>query len=116
MQKRAKKAAGLAAFSYISVLFLGVGMLRAAQVSRRTLYGGMPCLASVTQSEDTGVSVSLGGAEWTLHAALPQSPAESRFAEALPPCFLKYLLRLTENADRAADYTAECISGIKDIA
>ena len=112
-RRRAKKAALLAAFCYICVLTGGVGMLRAAQRTRQILYGGQPAMAELRTPEGTGGQVALGGGEWEI--PLPDLSAQesdaAELAAKLPPCTLKYLVRLTALADRAADYTARCIRG-----
>ncbi len=113
MQKRRKKAACIAAFGYCSVLILGMGMLRTAQQTRRTLYGGVPVLAQITHPPQSGeTAVSLGGGEWELHISMPEyHSALSQTADALPPSAEKLLLRLFLLSDSAADYTVEWISG-----
>ena len=115
MRKRAKKAAFLAAFSYLAVLGLGCGMLRAAQRTRQTLYGGQPVMAQIARQElpehRTACTLTLGGGEWRLHAVFPSGSGAAQAAEQLPPCMLKLLLRLAIDADAAAAQIAECISG-----
>ncbi len=112
-RRRAKKAALLAAFCYICVLAGGIGMLRAAQRTRQILYGGQPVMAQRSGQKGSGGQITLGGGEWQL--PLPELSEQEEQAAALaaklPPCTAKYLLRLTFLTDRAADYTARCISG-----
>ncbi|MBQ6042306.1 MAG: hypothetical protein IJL32_16220 [Oscillospiraceae bacterium] len=115
MNKRAKKAAFLAAFCYLALLGLGFGMLKTAQQTRKMLYGGKPVMAQLSHYENaanqTDYTVMLGGGEWKLRFSLPESGLAEQTAAQLPPCSLKLLLRLINYADRAACYTAEWISG-----
>ena len=114
MTKRIKKAALIAAFGYFSVAGLGFGLLRAAQQTRRTLYGGQPVMAQLSRPlpETDAYQLALGGGEWELTFSLPALSGAEQAAAQLPPCTVKLLLRLAMLADRAADYTAECISGM----
>lgn len=82
---------------YLACLLWGIGMLKAAQETRRLLYGGQPVMAAV----HSGRTVTLGGGEWTF--TLPET-AISR-SEMLPPCTLRLILRFYE----AAAHTAEVI-------
>lgn len=115
MNKRKKKAAMIAAFGYLSVMSLGLGMLKAAQQTRRTLYGGTPVLAQVTHQELPDMpqtsEVTFGGGEWTLHLTAPELSEAIEAAENMPPSMGKLLLRLAMLSDQAADYTAELITG-----
>lgn len=115
MNKREKKAAFLAAFCYLALLAFGFGMLKAAQRTRRMLYGGKPVMAQLSHHENaakqTDYTVMLGGGEWKLRFSLPESGMAEQTAEQLPPCSLKLLLRMIDYADRAACHTAEWISG-----
>ena len=116
MKRSIKKAAFMAAVGYLSVMTLGCGMLKAAQRTRRTLYGGQPVMAQVTKqelSESRPVyTVSLGGGAWQFTFSTPQRDTVEKAAEQLPPCMGKLLLQILLYADRAADQTAEWISGI----
>ena len=110
MKKRIKKAALIAAFGYISVTGLGFGMLRTAQQTRRTLYGGTPVMAYVTQQQaSSAAEITLGGGEWQLQIQMPELEFLAKAAEALPPSVGKLLLRIVVLADRAAGQTAEII-------
>lgn len=112
MRKRTKKAAFAAAFGYISIVGLGLGMLKAAQQTRRTLYGGAPVMAQITHETETAeTAITLGGGEWTIAVTPPETHTAIAAAEALPPSTAKLLLRLAILADRAANYTAELITG-----
>ena len=110
MKKRIKKAAAIAALGYCSVMGLGFGMLRTAQQTRRTLYGGTPVMAQVTQqqSSDT-VEITLGGGEWRLQIPQPELSGAAKAADILPPSMGKLLLRLVFLFDSAACQTAETI-------
>ena len=116
MKRRMKKAAFMAAFGYLSVMTLGCGMLKAAQRTRRTLYGGQPVMAQVMKQalpECRPVyTVSLGGGAWQFSFSTPERAAVEKAAEQLPPCMGKLLVQIILYADRAADQTAEWISGI----
>lgn len=107
-RRRERKAALLAVFCYFCVLFLGLGMLKAAQKTRQVLYGGTPALAQLSGDAHT---LSLGGGEWQI--PLPSADEALHHAErtaaALPPCLCKYFCRLGILADLAADYTAQHI-------
>lgn len=117
MKKRTKKAAAIAAFGYFSVMSLGLGMLKAAQQTRRTLYGGTPVMAQVTHQtlpEDSAAQsaeISFGGGEWTVQLTAPKLSGAIDAAENLPPSMSRLLLRLAVFSDKAADYTAELITG-----
>lgn len=114
MKKRTRKAAMIAAFGYISVVGFGLGMLKAAQQTRRTLYGGKPVLAQITHQElpdSNTAEIVLGGGEWTIRFRTPQTAAVIQAAETLPPSAGKLMLRLAILSDQAADYTAELIAG-----
>lgn len=118
MRKSRKKAALTAAFLYLAVLSLGTGMLRAAQRTRQTLYGGHPVMAQLSRTvpDDAEQSpgsyeMTLGGGEWVFTFTAPDPSEAERMAAYLPPCTLRFVLRLVSLADAAADYTAECISG-----
>ncbi len=116
MQQRIKKAACYAALIYCSGAGLLFGMLRAAQQTRRTLYGGQPVMAQVTRQalpECRPVyTVSLGGGAWQFSFSTPERAAVEKAAEQLPPCMGKLLVQIILFADRAADQTAEWISGM----
>ena len=108
MHARTKKAACYAALIYCSCAVLGFGMLRAAQQTRRTLYGGQPVLA---QYQPDG-TLSLGGGEWEIAPVLPQlSESADALSEKLPPCTAKILLRLTALSERCADQIAAKLRG-----
>ncbi|MCQ2406963.1 MAG: hypothetical protein MJ065_00320 [Oscillospiraceae bacterium] len=114
MKKHIKKAAWIAVMGYCSFMMLGMGMLRTAQQTRRTLYGGTPALAQLSRPADAKgqqKTLLLGGGEWALTLPHPKTGAMLAAAEKLPPSTGKLLLRLFILADSAADYTAECISG-----
>lgn len=117
MKKRTKKAAMIAAFGYLSVMSLGLGMLKAAQQTRRTLYGGTPVLAQVTHQalpDDAAphtAEITFGGGEWTVQLTAPELSGALEAAENLPPSMGRLLLRLAVLSDMAADYTAELITG-----
>lgn len=116
MKRDMKKAAVIAAFGYLSVMSLGCGMLKAAQKTRQTLYGGQPVMAQVAKQvlpdSRTAYTVSLGGGEWRFRYALFSRAEAEQKAEQLPPCLAKLLIQIILRADRAADQTAEWISGI----
>ncbi len=114
MKKRIKKAAWIAVTGYCAFMMLGMGMLRTAQQTRRTLYGGTPALAQLSRpadAENQPETLLLGGGEWALTLPQPETEAVLAAAEKLPPSAGKLLLRLFILADSAADHTAECISG-----
>ena len=109
MKKRIKKATWIAVTGYCAFMMLGMGMLRTAQQTRRTLYGGTPALAQLSRpvdAENQPETLLLGGGEWALTLPQPETGAVK-----LPPSAGKLLLRLFILADSAANYTAECISG-----
>ena len=116
-RRRAKKAALLAAFCFICILLLGVGMLKAAQRTRQILYGGQPVMAQLSPGAETSEeqsaagSLELGGGEW--HIPLPELSGmrqnAERLAAEMPPCLMKLFLRLGILADRAGDQTARFI-------
>ena len=109
MKKHIKKAAWIAVTGYCAFMMLGMGMLRTAQQTRRTLYGGTPALAA--DADNQPETLLLGGGEWALTLPQPETGAVLAAAEKLPPSAGKLLLRLFILADSAADQTAECISG-----
>ena len=110
MKKRIKKAALIAALGDCSVMGLGFGMLRAAQQTRRTLYGGTPVMAQITQQrENTPAEIALGGGEWRLQIPQPELSGAAKAADVLPPSMGKLLLRLVFLFDSAACQTAETI-------
>ena len=110
MKKRMKKAAVIAALGYCSVVGLGLGMLKAAQQTRRTLYGGKPVLAQLDRTVPARYALALGGGEWYLSFSMPDLSAAVQAAELLPPSAGKCFLRFFLLTDRAADYTAGCIT------
>ncbi len=113
MKNRIKKAALTAALGYCSVVGLGFGMLRAAQQTRRTLYGGTPVMAQVTQQQSPGTAeITLGGGEWQLRIRQPELSGAAKAAEALPPSMGKLLLRLCILSDYAAAQTADAAIGM----
>ena len=117
MKKRTKKAACIAAFGYLAVSGLSFGMLRAAQETRRTLYGGTPVMAQLTQSlhpekDQREYLLLLGGGEWEIPVTLPDFSEAGYAAAQLPPCTGKLFVRMFLLADRFADQTAEWIAGI----
>ena len=108
MQQRIKKAACYAALIYCSGAGLLFGMLRAAQQTRRTLYGGQPVMAQYTEAG----SVSLGGGEWTLTPELPDlAERADALGSKLPPCTAKCVLRALAFCETLADQTAEKLRG-----
>lgn len=111
MKTTIKKAAFIAAFGYVSVTALGLGMLKTAQQTRSTLYGGKPVLAQVMHQDlpeqPSAAKITLGGGEWTFFIAAPDLSAAEEKADSLPPTFGKLLLRLLILTDQ----TAECIIG-----
>lgn len=110
MKKRIKKAALIAAFGYCSVMGLGFGMLKAAQQTRRTLYGGTPVMAQITQRPSPGAAeITLGGGEWAMQIQQPELSAAVSKADLLPPSLCKLLLRFYFLSDSAAYQTAETI-------
>lgn len=114
MNCKKRKAAAGAAFIYVLGMGFVCGMLRAAQVTRRTLYGGVPVMAQVTaESGSAPYRIALGGGEWELTLD-PAHPEPAALAEKLPPCLLKWLLRLDVLSQRAAGQTAEYISELRD--
>ena len=119
MQARIKKAACRAAFGYLAFLALGMGMLRAAQQTRRTLYGGQPVLAQISKplpdaADDPQYRVALGGGEWEITLSLPELTGAAEAAAAMPPCTAKLLLRIAALMNAAADQTAELITGMEN--
>ena len=119
MKHRTKKAAGFAAFCYLAALWFGLSMLRAAQQTRRILYGGQPAMAALsrTLSPDPekapgSYSISLGGGEWSLGFSIPQTDRLAHLNEMLPPCTARLILQMLLAAPDLADQTAECIKGI----
>ena len=111
MKHRTKKAACIAAFGYIAVCGLGFGMLKAAQETRRTLYGGTPVMAQVTkpvnpQNHDETYQLMLGGGEWKLSFALPDISENGNAAAQLPPCTGKIFIRMFLLADQTAEWIA----------
>ena len=120
MRRNMKKAVLIAAFGYLSVMSLSCGMLKAAQITRQTLYGGRPVMAQIAKQElpdsRTAYSVSLGGGEWQFRWSSLNREAISEKAEQLPPCMAKLLIRMILRADSAAGQTAEWISGMYDSA
>lgn len=117
MKRSTKKAAIIAAFGYISVSALGLGLLKTAQQTRRTLYGGAPVLAQIRHEElpeqPRAYTLTLGGGEWELHFAPPDLTGIAEAAGTLPPTAGKLMLRLLWLTDMAAGQTAECMSGGK---
>lgn len=110
MKKRIKKAAAIAALGYCSVMGLGFGMLRTAQQTRRTLYGGTPVMAQVTQQQSSDTAeIMLGGGEWQLQLRQPELSGAAKAAGYLPPSMGRLLLRLCQLSDYAAHQTAETI-------
>lgn len=108
MKKRTKKAVYYAALIYLACAALGFGLLRTAQQTRRTLYGGHPVMAFRT-SDGT---VTLGGGEWTLAPELPAFAEKAEaLSEKLPPCTAKYILHLTAFCESLADQTAAKLRG-----
>ena len=91
-------------------------MLKAAQKTRQMLYGGQPVMAQIVREplpeSRTAYTVSLGGGEWGFRFSLPSRADAEKAAEQLPPCMGKLLLQIFLLTDRAADQTAEWISGI----
>lgn len=121
--KRRKKAACYAAVMYFSCAGLGFGMLKAAQQTRRTLYGGQPvmaqCIPTLPADDPTedpaeqagDYTLILGGGEWTFRLSLPQIAAQAKtLADKLPPCTAKCLLWLAAEAETLADQTAARLS------
>lgn len=119
MKRQKKRAAVYAVFLYLILTGFLCGILKAAQTTRKTLYGGEPVMAQLTEAlpADTGApsrSITLGGGEWKI--PLPAAGSVqmiSEQAESLPPCALTALLRLCVLTDRFAAQTAEWISGAK---
>ena len=108
MNKRMKKAAYYAALIYGACAVLGFGMLRAAQQTRRTLYGGHPVMAYYAGDG----TVTLGGGEWTVTPMLPALAERAEaLSEKLPPCTAKCILRLTAYCESLADQTAAKLRG-----
>ncbi|MBR5372160.1 MAG: hypothetical protein IK130_08090 [Oscillospiraceae bacterium] len=85
--------------AYLVLLGWGVGMLRAAQQTRRLLSGGQPVMAAVHPA-DSGTVLQLGGGEWEI--ALPPENNISRTA-ALPPCAVRLIVRLYEITGQTAE-------------
>ena len=117
MKKRIKKAACIAAFGYFAVSGLGFGMLKAAQETRRTLYGGKPVMAALTQplhpqTDEREYLLKLGGGEWEIPVTLPDLSDAENAAAQLPPCTGKLFVRMFLIANRFADQTAEWIAVI----
>lgn len=116
MKRTTKKAAIIAAFGYMAAASLGLGMLKAAQQTRRTLYGGTPVLAQIRHEalpeQPPQYTLSLGGGEWVIHFSPPDLTVLAEKAGEMPPNACKLMLRLFWLTDFAADQTAECISGV----
>lgn len=120
MKSRKKSSAVYAALIYLTVTGFPFGMLKAAQTTRRLLYGGSPVMAQLTQAvpqdaEHPARCLELGGGEWKI-----QLPADDdsdsvlqTLPDKLPPGVLKALFRLYTLTDRLSDQTAEWISGAK---
>jgi len=113
MNKRRKKAAYYAAIIYFSCAGLGCGMLKTAQQTRRTLYGGQPVMAQCTpalpdaDADSNTYTMALGGGEWQISLCIPNLAEKTdALSEMLPPCTAKCVLRLTALAESLADQTA----------
>lgn len=111
------KAAAYALLIYGACAGLFCGMLRAAQQTRLTLYGGQPVMAQYSAGEAPAAdTLTLGGGEWSF--ALPD-PDHAKKAEAvmeqLPPCGVKCLLRVIGLAEAFADQTARRIGEISSL-
>ncbi len=113
MRRDMKRAILCAVIGYLIAVGFACGMLRTAQKTRQTLYGGTPVLAQVTKKlPDTEQSGSyefcFGGGEWQLSMPLAGGSPD---ADGFPPCTAFWLLRLRNLSVRAADQTAEWIAG-----
>lgn len=107
MQQR-KKAICYAALIYCAGFALGFGMLRTAQQTRRTLYGGQPVMAFYTENG----TLELGGGEWEITPELPALAEKAEaLSEKLPPCTAKCILKLTAYCETLADQTAAKLRG-----
>ena len=111
MRNNRKKAILCAVIGYLIAVGFTCGMLRTAQKTRQTMYGGTPVLASVTKKlpdkEQPGSYMfDFGGGEW--HLTVPAENNSVR-TEQLPPCAAVWLMRLRILSERAADQTAEWI-------
>ena len=110
MSPRTKKAALTAAMIYFSVTGLALGMLRTAQQTRRTLYGGQPVLAQYNGGAPAD-SVTLGGGEWEVSLPMPELGAEAEsLSEKLPPCAAKCVLRLVVLCESWSEQIADDLS------
>lgn len=85
---------------YCACLALGLGMLKAAQETRRLLYGGTPVMAAVRQADDRQTVLTFGGGEWEITLPVPEN-SFSRTA-ALPPCTVRLLMRIWELSGQTA--------------
>ena len=112
MKQRKKRAALFAALIYLTLTGFSFGILKAAQTTRRLLYGGAPVMAHLTRQTPGPDVLELGGGEWKIPL-----PAEDHdfsgfsIAEHLPPCMTEALLRLLFLTDRLSTQTAEWIGG-----
>ena len=108
MKRPNKKAFLIATAGYAAVVGLTCGMLRIAQVTRRTLYGGQPVLAQVIQEEHDARKIALGGGEWEIALQKKDGSTAQRIAAVLPPGLFRWVLRLSELTDQTAEYITGC--------
>ena len=104
MNYRNKRALCIGIFGYLAAVGLTCGMLRTAQVTRKTLYGGQPVMAQVVQEDDNTRTVMLGGGEWEITVKKTDGSTVQRIAAVLPPGLFRWMLRLTQLADQTAEY------------
>lgn len=110
MKQRKKRAALSAAMIYLTLTGFSFGLLKAAQTTRRLLYGGAPVMAHLTRQTPGQDVLELGGGEWKiLLPAAENDFSRFRFAEHLPPCMTEAVLRLLFLTDRLSAQTAEWI-------
>jgi len=86
---------------YCACLALGLGMLKAAQETRRLLYGGKPVMAAVQRRDAQETVLTLGGGEWKI--ALPAPESKTSRSAAFPPCTFRLVMRILELTDQTAE-------------
>lgn len=114
MNRRKKSAAVYAALIYLILTGFTFGMLKAAQTTRRLMYGGSPVMAQLTQpapaQTESARCLELGGGEWKIPLPAEHSVSYD-LPELLPPGVLRALCRLYRLTDSLSAQTAEWISG-----
>lgn len=104
MNHRNKRAVFLALTGYLAAVGLTFGMLRTAQVTRRTLYGGQPVMAQVMQTDENTRTVMLGGGEWEITVQKNDGSTVQQIAAALPPGLFRWMLRMVQQCSQTAEY------------